>query len=1061
MDMDRLKHGERIIILKRFAFTKFSYLNLSNDNQKVLKQLSFILHFFYPVNKAALSIPTGPVGFGITPSLMMGTLSDLKQLKQIKVMKKILYCSTLMLAFYSGYSQMNVNQSSEKDLQQFKRNLQKEHFKEMDIPGTVSKNTCSPAAFFDYGNPPDWSNISEFGGSGKDNAREIVSDDLGNIYITGSFSGDITVSNNTLSSLGHWDAFVAKFQKSGAFAWIKQFSSSADGKIESNGIHIDNAGNIFCTGYYSGNASIGSFNLYDTYGINLFYAKLNNDGEILSAAGLASGCGMVIDTDLSGNIYIVGTLGSTTNSYINSSIILKCNSAGVMVDQYESDQNFCDMEIGSQHIYFTGTVSSAGYIGSFYLDPVSYGDAFIAKSDLSFNFEWANMAGHENYGDSYGEALFLAENEDLYFTGYFRTSIVLGQFQLQGYDGFVAKCSTSGQFLWLSHASEIPYWGPHPADICMNGSKTCVISPGTMVEFNSSNGTLLNTCTLDYSLRSIAAYEQENKINLSAEKDQIINIVQLNGNLAEEWSFEFEGNSAFGDVIGLGTDQFGFVYLYGYASNDLNYYGTSIGKGLFLAKHAGDGSLVWIRLFPEGYEDYSVGSYLVTDTISNYVYITGNFYEPLVIPGITILNPAEWGSIFILKYDFEGNYVWSVQEDFNGHELTLSADHSGNILLCGCFEGTINIGNTSLEALGGDDFFISKYNPDGNFTWALRAGGDDMTDWECFITNDAADNVYFTGEVIGTNFTLDDYPLTLNEGDGNIVIAKINPNGIVQWATSKAKCSLQIGWGDDYSWPSGIHADPDGNCYIKGWHGDSTYFDNIMLRSPYGNMSKFIAKFNTNGNTIWAKSIEEKHYGMDYNQMDIDQAGNVYFGMAVRDTIYFEDDFMYTNTGVEDIFVAKYTSEGELDWVKTMAGSFGINRISGVAVSSENTLFVGGLFNNSLDFQSTVLFSNNQHGFLAHLGGPAGITVYKKDSNSILFNVNPNPGDGHCTIQITDDLTGPFDIIITDLAGREVDYYKNQTQKTLDLDLTGIPKGMYIIKLRAANRSGSKKILIQ
>ena len=196
----------------------------------------------------------------------------------------------------------------------------------------------------------------------------------------------------------------------------------------------------------------------------------------------------------------------------------------------------------------------------------------------------------------------------------------------------------------------------------------------------------------------------------------------------------------------------------------------------------------------------------------------------------------------------------------------------------------------------------------------------------------------------------------MEEGDGNIIFAKLYPDGTVEWVTSKAGSST-IPNGDWRCWPTGIKTDAQGYTYIKGWHGDSTYFDNIMLRSPYNNFSYFIAKFDPNGNTIWANSITEHQNGLDYNQMDIDIEGSVYLGAQARDTIHFGDDFEYINVGEYDLFIAKYQTTGELDWVKIMETTTGYNWLSSVSVFDTTNVFIGGHFYNYISYNSRKFFT--------------------------------------------------------------------------------------------------------
>jgi len=954
---------------------------------------------------------------------------------------------------------------SQEDYIEFKKKLM--NYENFSVTTkNVPNNTFHPhslkSSFDDFGDPPEWNWVSQFGGSGADYGKDIFSDDDDNIYITGSFSGEISIGSNSYTSIGRWDAFVAKFQSTGNFIWLKQFSASPEENIESNSINLDNSGNIYFTGYYTGSVSIGSFNLPNNAGYNLFFTKLSPDGNVLLAKNHGTSedteIGLKIDTDNDGNIYILGSAdGSTGWKY--PSIILKYNQGGNLLWSYENDENFYDMVVFGSNLYFAGTILYDGYIGDFYLDPVHYNDVFLAKSDLNLNFEWVSMAGHSsNYDDSFSTGLYINQSEEIFITGSFLNDIILGEIELQGCNGFIAKCSASGEFIWASHISDYIYDDYIPIDISGGNNIAYVCYSNVITAFITTNGNIVNTNNLDYEPVSIDYNFSDNKINIIGDVDQIICTNQLNETLQTQWFFQFGGNSAFGWVIGMGTDQYGKLYTYGYASNEFQYFGQTFEKGLFLAKQDGAGNIIWLRHFPEAYESCGYGSYLVTDTINQYVYITGTFDEPFVIPGITTLTPDEYISIFIVKYDFNGNYQWSIQEDFYGDYLCLAPDYSGNILISGTFWGSINIGNTILNSAGADDVFISKYNSSGNFLWAKRAGGEER-EYSGFISTDPDNNIYFAGEFLSKDVTVDNYSITLEQGDGNILFAKLDTDGNVLWVTSKA--GSPIYGGDWHCFPTGIQTDNQGYSYIKGWHGDSTYFDNIMLRSPYGlGFSYFIAKFDTDGNTIWANSITEHKYGFDYNQFDLDYIGNVYLGAQIRDTIHFGNDFTYINVGNNDLFVTKYTTDGILDWVKIMESSTGYCWLSSVAVYNTNCVFAGGHFINYIRFGETELYSNNTHGFITLISEETGITVYERNDKDFSFKIYPNPTCGNFKILFENLENENAEMVITDISGKII-YSRslNQIPKALDVDIPVISNGTYFIKIQSGNISKVEKLV--
>ena len=90
-----------------------------------------------------------------------------------------------------------------------------------------------------------------FGGPQKDRANAIDTDDQGNIYVTGFFQGQVTLGNQTLVSRGENDIFTISWTGNAALRWAARSGSTAVDEGESI---VWDRGNIYTTGRFSGTA---------------------------------------------------------------------------------------------------------------------------------------------------------------------------------------------------------------------------------------------------------------------------------------------------------------------------------------------------------------------------------------------------------------------------------------------------------------------------------------------------------------------------------------------------------------------------------------------------------------------------------------------------------------------------------------------------------------------------------------------------------------------------------------------------------------------------------------
>ncbi len=99
--------------------------------------------------------------------------------------------------------------------------------------------------------------------------------------------------------------------------------------------------------------------------------------------------------------------------------------------------------------YFAGTTDLDPGVGTANFTSAGSNDIFISKLDSSGAFVWAKKIG--STGDDAGNSIFIDLNDNIYIAGYYNGTVSFGPTNLisaGGYDIFVSKLNTSGNFVW-------------------------------------------------------------------------------------------------------------------------------------------------------------------------------------------------------------------------------------------------------------------------------------------------------------------------------------------------------------------------------------------------------------------------------------------------------------------------------------------------------------------------------------------------------------------------------------------------------------------------------------
>ncbi|MDF2436664.1 MAG: hypothetical protein K0Q95_1040 [Bacteroidota bacterium] len=314
------------------------------------------------------------------------------------------------------------------------------------------------------------------------------------------------------------------------------------------------------------------------------------------------------------------------------------------------------------------------------------------------------------------------------------------------------------------------------------------------------------------------------------------------------------------------------------------------------------------------------------------------------------------------------NFDWAKREGYYEYDYGygLGTDNSGNVYVAGKYEQSgAMFSGTSVTCEGNHDMYLAKYDAAGSLIWIRTAGGV-LGDYAHDMACDKTSAIYVAGEIEGGNATItfSNSPITLTAiSDNDIFVAKYDLNGTLLWAKSAG--------GGNGEKALGVTYDAAGNVYICGQYKDAITFNGTTTLSHNGvpgSTDIFIAKYDSNGNFIWAKSAggPERDEALS---IQCNSAGEVVVcGLYSNGAVFGSNAPLSTpNTPTGhymDGFVAKYAADGTLLWVKTISGDYDDVAWS-LSVDNNNKIYVSGEFNAYVNFGATALPATQGDAFVA------------------------------------------------------------------------------------------------
>jgi len=352
--------------------------------------------------------------------------------------------------------------------------------------------------------------------------------------------------------------------------------------------------------------------------------------------------------------------------------------------------------------------------------------------------------------------------------------------------------------------------------------------------------------TTDFGHGSVSSYVQP---NLGPTRDIFVAEYSPSGGYL--WARAI-GSDSSEEGKGIATDATGNVLVTGYQGSYAVDYGgglqyTQAYNDIFIAKYSSAGAWVWSKTV--GGYGYDQGNAIAADGAGN-VFVTGYIGQGAssdigVNFGGGALFSAGQSDVFLVKYSAAGAHIWSQRFGSTGNDIgtAVGTDSSGNVIVAGTFEGSVDFGGGALTSAGMRDIFVAKYSATGQHIWSKRFGstGDDAV---YGLAVNSLGDVALSGKFQGS-VSFGGTALVSAGGDDAFVTKLSGSTGIPAWAKGFGSTSQDIA--------NGVAVDGSGNVVITGQFSGTVSFGGNALTSL--GIDVFAAKYDSQGTHLWSRNF--------------------------------------------------------------------------------------------------------------------------------------------------------------------------------------------------------------
>ncbi|QSQ28345.1 SBBP repeat-containing protein [Pyxidicoccus parkwayensis] len=276
--------------------------------------------------------------------------------------------------------------------------------------------------------------------------------------------------------------------------------------------------------------------------------------------------------------------------------------------------------------------------------------------------------------------------------------------------------------------------------------------------------------------------------------------------------------------------------------------------------------------------------------------------------------------VFIAKYDTAGAVQWVHQlgTSENDRATAVATDADGNVYVVGHTFGGFDF----YVNAGGLDFFVTKYDAQGNQLW-LNQRGTMMDDFATGVAVGTDDTLYVAGYTGGS------FASGGNPNNYDVVVALYDTAGNPYWLQQYGSSVSDVA--------QGIAVTPSHEVYVTG----HTFGSMDGTTTPVGT-DIFLMRLDILGVQQWVRQVGASD--QDYaTSVAVSPDGGVYLAGYTFGTLDGNPQ-----AGTYDALLARYDNQGNREWSRQF-GNAEPDYAQGLAVAADGTVQVAGYTYRSLD----------------------------------------------------------------------------------------------------------------